>query len=53
MANPFYMGPTGSVYMVGGVPQFNAPQQPSAPPPKQTPQISEEKLQEKGEFIAS
>lgn len=53
MANPFYIGPGGPVYMVGGNPnisQFAAPQMPVAPPPKQPPQISEEKLQEKGEF---
>lgn len=60
MANPFFMGPTGPVFMVGGVPQqlqmppqqqFMAPQQPAAPAPKpQVPQLSEEKLQEKGKY---
>ena len=56
MANPFFMGPGGPIYMVGGLPQtlpvgqqpFARPQQPAAPPPKQAPQLSEEKLQEKG-----
>ena len=53
------MGPGGPVFMVGGVPQqlqmpgqqqFMAPQQPSAPAPKpQVPQLSEDKLQEKGQ----
>ncbi|KAF6025681.1 PRPF8 [Bugula neritina] len=59
MANPFFMGPGGPVYMVGGIPQqmavqpqqFIVPQQPptvaAAPAPPQVPQMSEEKLQEK------
>lgn len=56
MANPFFMGPGGPVYMVGGIPQqvavapqqFVAPQ-PAAPASKPAvPQLSEEKLQEKG-----
>lgn len=61
MANPFFMGPGGPVYMVGGIPQPMAmPQQQfmvqpqsvqPAPPKPQVPQLSEEKLQEKGEVL--
>lgn len=58
MANPFFMGPGGPVYMVGGIPQqiavtpqqFIAPQQAAAVPAvPAVPQLSEEKLQEKGD----
>lgn len=64
MANPFFMGPGGPVYMVGGIPQQIAvpqqqfmvsqvQQQAAAAPKPQVPQISEEKLQEKCKFIDS
>lgn len=64
MANPFFMGPGGPVYMMGGMPpppqQIPIPQgfmmqqqQPpvAPPPPKQAPVMTEEKLQEKGAFM--
>lgn len=64
MSNPFYVGHGGPMYLMGGVPQqmpmmqqggqmpFMAPPQ-SVTAAKAPPQLTEEKLQEKGIVLFS